>query len=152
MTTFVIKNVYVTTKFASLVSERKTFTFIRKVAAERFPNVLCTLRLYSVHSGSERVEYEHFLQWPYLMTPSRYTRLLRIKNLIIFIHIILDWDSWFLTCCTVAICNKRCILLYLLHFIIKSSQFVITVAFCNKTVAFCNIKPDPFCNKFLSHL
>ena len=150
MTTFLVKSVYVTTKFASLVSEKKIFTFIRKVAAERFLNVLCTLRLYSV--SREGVEYEHFLQWPYLMTTSRYTRLLRIKNLIIFIHIILDWDSGFLTRCTVAICNKRRMLLYLWHFIIKSSQFVITVAFCNKTVAFCNIKPDQFCNKLLSLL
>ena len=88
MTTFLVKSVYVTTKFASLVSEKKAFTFIRKVAAERFLNVLCTLRLYSV--SREGVEYEHFLQWLYLMTTSRYTRLLRIKNLIIFIHIILD--------------------------------------------------------------
>ena len=41
--------------------------------------------------------------------------------------------------CTVAICNKSRI--------IK----VITVAFCNKTVAFCNKKPDAFRNKLLSH-
>lgn len=55
MTTFLVKSVYVTTKFVSLVSEKKTFTFIRKVAAERFLNVLCTLRLYSV--SREGVEY-----------------------------------------------------------------------------------------------
>ena len=30
------------------------------------------------------------------------------------------------------------------------SQFV-NVAFCNKTVAFRNKKPDVFCNKLLSH-
>ena len=30
------------------------------------------------------------------------------------------------------------------QFVIKSSHFVITVAFCNK-------KPDAFCNKLLSH-
>ena len=30
-------------------------------------------------------------------------------------------------------------------------HFVITVEFCNKTVAFCNKKPDVFCNKPLSH-
>ena len=34
---------------------------------------------------------------------------------------------------------------------IKSSQFAITVAFCNKTVIYCNKKPDTFCNKLLSH-
>ena len=33
----------------------------------------------------------------------------------------------------------------------KSSQFVITVAFGNKTVALCNKKSAAFCNKLLSH-
>ena len=35
--------------------------------------------------------------------------------------------------------------------VIKSSQFVIIVAFCNKTVPFCNKKPGAFCNELLSH-
>ena len=43
----------------------------------------------------------------------------------------------------VAICNN-------MHFVTKSTHFVITVASCNKTVAFYNKKPDTFCNKLLS--
>ena len=39
----------------------------------------------------------------------------------------------------------------LLYNITVLSQFVINVAFCNKTVAFCNKKSDAFCNKILSH-
>ena len=34
----------------------------------------------------------------------------------------------------------------------KSTHFVINVAFCNEIVAFYNKKPDAFCNKHLSHL
>ena len=36
-------------------------------------------------------------------------------------------------------------------FVIKSTHFVATGAFYNKTVAFCNKKPDIFCNKLLTH-
>ena len=38
-----------------------------------------------------------------------------------------------------------------MHFVIKLLQFVITVAFCIKNVAFCNKKLDAFCNKLLSY-
>ena len=47
----------------------------------------------------------------------------------------INFNIWSITWCTVAICNSQTS-----HFVIKSSQFVITTAFCNK-------KPDAFCNK-----
>ena len=37
------------------------------------------------------------------------------------------------------------------YFVITSTHFVITVASCNKTVAFCDAQPDVFCNKLFSH-
>ena len=37
------------------------------------------------------------------------------------------------------------------YFVIKLTDFAITPAICNKTVRFCNKKPDAFCNKLLSY-
>ena len=42
------------------------------------------------------------------------------------------------------------ILYKLSHFVIKSLHFVATVAFLNKTLAFCNKEADVVCNKILS--
>ena len=49
-----------------------------------------------------------------------------------------------LVACSTLACSA--VVLYLVL-----SQFVINVAFCNKTVAFSNKKPDAFCSNFPWH-